>query len=158
MIGALNMKEEEKEEEEVIVERAYARVGLLGNPSDIYHGRTLAFAVKQFQASVTLTPNARREDSTVRVIPNEGLDLLSHSSIGEAHTTLRDRGFHGGTRLLLALLKVFVEQCKQKGIALTKTNPRLSQFHQLDISPSLWINIQTTLPIMRRQEQQFSNW
>ena len=118
------MKEEEKEEEEVIVERAYARVGLLGNPSDIYHGRTLAFAVKQFQASVTLTPNARREDSTVRVIPNEGLDLLSHSSIGEAHTTLRDRGFHGGTRLLLALLKVFVEQCKQKGIHLVSIKPR----------------------------------
>lgn len=34
--------------------RAHARVGLLGNPSDLYRGRGLGFAVRELGASVTL--------------------------------------------------------------------------------------------------------
>lgn len=36
---------------------AYARVGLLGNPSDGYFGKTLAFSVRNFAATVTLEPS-----------------------------------------------------------------------------------------------------
>jgi hypothetical protein len=36
---------------------AYARVGLLGNPSDGYFGKTLAFSVSNFVATVTLEPS-----------------------------------------------------------------------------------------------------
>jgi hypothetical protein len=36
---------------------AYARVGLLGNPSDGYFGKTLAFSVSNFAATVTLEPS-----------------------------------------------------------------------------------------------------
>jgi glucuronokinase len=34
--------------------RAHARVGLLGNPSDLYRGRGLGFAVRELGATVTL--------------------------------------------------------------------------------------------------------
>ena len=32
----------------------YARVGILGNPSDGYYGNTIAIAIRNFSASVTL--------------------------------------------------------------------------------------------------------
>ena len=41
----------------VIEHKAYARVGLLGNPSDVYHGRTISFAFSNFWASVQLRPS-----------------------------------------------------------------------------------------------------
>ncbi len=40
---------------------AYARAGLLGNPSDIYGGRVLAFTFDDFAARVSLTEAARVE-------------------------------------------------------------------------------------------------
>ena len=40
---------------------AYARAGLLGNPSDIYGGRVLAFTFTDFAARVSLTEAARIE-------------------------------------------------------------------------------------------------
>jgi len=37
--------------------RAYARAGLLGNPSDGYWGRTISVTLRDFEARVTLTPS-----------------------------------------------------------------------------------------------------
>jgi len=36
---------------------SYARVGFLGNPSDAYYGNTIAIAIRNFGASVTLEPS-----------------------------------------------------------------------------------------------------
>lgn len=38
----------------LIRKRAYARAGLIGNPSDGYYGKTLAVIVRNFWAEVTL--------------------------------------------------------------------------------------------------------
>jgi len=38
----------------IIRTRAYPRVGLVGNPSDGYFGRTISFAFKNFCAEVVL--------------------------------------------------------------------------------------------------------
>ncbi|KAG5084640.1 hypothetical protein JHK82_052037 [Glycine max] len=35
----------------------YARVGLLGNPSDVYYGKTISFSVANFCSTVTLGPS-----------------------------------------------------------------------------------------------------
>ena len=40
---------------------AYARAGLLGNPSDGYYGKTIALIVRNFRARVLLYPSARLE-------------------------------------------------------------------------------------------------
>ena len=42
-----------------ITHRAYARVGLLGNPSDGYFGKCISVSVQNFFAEVTLTPISR---------------------------------------------------------------------------------------------------
>ena len=39
----------------------YARAGLLGNPSDGYFGKTIAFAMSNFRARVLLYPSGRLE-------------------------------------------------------------------------------------------------
>jgi hypothetical protein len=41
----------------VIRARAYARIGLLGNPSDGYFGKTISVSIQNFYAEVALTPN-----------------------------------------------------------------------------------------------------
>ncbi|XP_003554830.1 probable glucuronokinase 2 [Glycine max] len=41
----------------VISHKAYARVGLLGNPSDVYYGKTISFSVANFCSTVTLGPS-----------------------------------------------------------------------------------------------------
>ena len=38
----------------IIRKRAYARAGLLGNPSDGYHGKTISIIVRNFWAQVVL--------------------------------------------------------------------------------------------------------
>ena len=39
---------------EVIKRRAFARVGLIGNPSDGYGGKTIAFTIPNYYADVVL--------------------------------------------------------------------------------------------------------
>ncbi|CAL1377806.1 unnamed protein product [Linum trigynum] len=43
--------------EGVIEHRSYARVCLLGNPSDVYFGRTISFSLSNFWATVVLRPS-----------------------------------------------------------------------------------------------------
>ena len=47
-----------------VVARAFARAGLLGNPSDGYRGRSIATCVYDFEAKVTLSPLGRYEVAT----------------------------------------------------------------------------------------------
>eukprot|EP01018_Ginkgo_biloba_P019869 Gb_22993 [translate_table: standard] len=64
------------EERNYIEHRAYARVGLLGNPSDVYNGRTLSFALANFWTVVCL----RRSESLV-IEPHPHHDLVKFSSL-----------------------------------------------------------------------------
>jgi dTDP-glucose pyrophosphorylase/mevalonate kinase len=61
--------------------RAHARVGLLGNPSDIYGGAGLGFAVAELGVTVTLT------GAPATLLPNElfraGWQLVSKALVGE---------------------------------------------------------------------------
>lgn len=41
----------------VIEHKAYARVGLLGNPSDVYYGNTISLNIANFYATVKLVPS-----------------------------------------------------------------------------------------------------
>lgn len=38
----------------IVRKRAYARAGLIGNPSDGYHGKTISISVRNFWAEVVL--------------------------------------------------------------------------------------------------------
>jgi glucuronokinase len=82
---------------------APARVGLLGNPSDGYGGRTLSLAVDQFEATVELEPADRLE-----IVANLD-DQPVWGSVGELMDRADRHGYGTGPQLLAATVRTFAD-------------------------------------------------
>ena len=95
---------------------AYARAGLLGNPSDGYFGRTIALLVRNFRARVLLYPSARLE-----IRPSKA-DMPVFENLDDLYAATRWRGYYGGIRILQALIVRFMDYCKARGIELPNRN------------------------------------
>ena len=95
---------------------AYARAGILGNPSDGYFGRTLAMSACNFRARVLLVPSARLE-----IRPSKA-DMPVFESLDDLYATTRWRGYYGGIRILQALLVRFMDYCRKHDIELPNRN------------------------------------
>ncbi len=95
---------------------AYARAGLLGNPSDGYFGKTIAFLVRNFRARVLLSPSARLE------IKASKADMPVFESLDDLHASTRWRGYYGGIRIIQALIVRFMDYCHEQGIELPNRN------------------------------------
>ena len=93
----------------LIRKKAYARAGLIGNPSDGYHGKTLALVVRDFHAEVTLYEWDRIELVFSRH------DQSQFDSIDDLVDDVRLHGYYGGVRLVKATIKKFVEYCRRRG-------------------------------------------
>ncbi len=91
---------------EVIKRRAYARAGLMGNPSDGYGGRTISFTIPDFFAEVVLY-----EWEDLEVIPSQQ-DHGRFGSIQELAQDVKLHGYYGGIRLVKATIKRFVDFCQ----------------------------------------------
>ena len=87
----------------MIVHAAPSRVGILGNPSDGYGGRTLSLAVPQFQATVSLEEADRVE---IASLPT---DEPIWSSIGAMTAAIDRHGYGTGPQLLAAAVRSFVD-------------------------------------------------
>jgi glucuronokinase len=92
--------------------RAFARAGLLGNPSDGYHGKTLSISVRNYWAEVVLY----EWDSVEIVLADD--DRAKFESVYELARDVRLHGYYGGIRLIKATIKRFVEHCQTRGITL----------------------------------------
>ncbi len=100
----------------MIETKAYARAGLLGNPSDGYHGKIIAVSIRNFAARVVL-----EESSELRFEPcrqdedlfQSGRDLVERINL---------YGYYGGRRLIKAAVKTFFDHCSQKNIPLADKN------------------------------------
>ena len=44
---------------DLVEEKCFARVGLMGNPSDGFHGKTVSFLLSNFFAQVTITAQSK---------------------------------------------------------------------------------------------------
>jgi glucuronokinase len=95
---------------------AYARAGLLGNPSDGYFGKTIALIARNFRARVILYPSARLE-----IKPSKA-DMPVFESLDDLHATTRWRGYYGGIRIIQALIVRFMDFCRDEGIELENRN------------------------------------
>jgi glucuronokinase len=152
---------------QLIRTRAYARAGLLGNPSDGYFGKTIALPLANYWAEVVLYEWPELE------IVLASQDRCSFNSIAELYDDVKLHGYYGGLRLVKATLKKFAEYCRRQGIVLHDRNfsvrydsniPRqvglagssaiitatlraLMQFYQLsiprEIQPSLILSVET---------------
>ncbi len=92
--------------------RAYARAGLLGNPSDGYFGKTISLPVRNFRADVVLYEWPELE------IVLASQDRCSFSSLEELCDDVKLHGYYGGLRLVKATVKKFAEYCARRGIHL----------------------------------------
>ncbi|XP_061073037.1 glucuronokinase with putative uridyl pyrophosphorylase isoform X2 [Conger conger] len=100
-----------------IISRSYARVGLMGNPSDGFNGKTIAMTICNFWAEVTLT-----ESQSLVLLPHPLNDPTEFGSLQDLFCISRKEGYLGGLRLLQATCKKFYQFCSKQGIALTKQN------------------------------------
>jgi len=100
----------------MLTETSYARAGFLGNPSDGYFGKTLAFAFTDFQVKVTIY-----ESPDVNFLPGD-VDENVFDSLDHLVDTVQHYGYYGGVRLVKAVTKVFVEYCRAQSIALPQRN------------------------------------
>ncbi|MCW5962860.1 MAG: hypothetical protein KIT83_02385 [Bryobacterales bacterium] len=95
---------------------AYARAGLLGNPSDGYFGKTISFIVRNFRARVVLYPSARLE-----IRPSKA-DMPVFENLSDLYEITRWRGYYGGIRIIQALLVRLIEYCNEQGVELHDRN------------------------------------
>jgi glucuronokinase len=100
----------------LVRKRAYARAGLLGNPSDGYHGKTISFSVRNFHAEVVLY-----EWDSVDIVLAED-DRARFSSVYDLARDVRLHGYYGGIRLIKATIKRFVEYCQARHLTLHDRN------------------------------------
>ncbi len=100
----------------IIESRAYARAGLLGNPSDGYFGKTISITVKNFGAIVTLyeTPELHIEESEA--------ERSCFRNIYQLTESIRQNGYYGGRRLIKAAIKKFSEYCDAESVRLPNRN------------------------------------
>jgi glucuronokinase len=107
----------QKEAEKMIIEgRAYARAGLLGNPSDGYFGKTISVSVRNFGAQVSLyeTPEL--------CIEPQNQDINVFKNIYDLVDSVSLTGYYGGDRLIKAAIKKFYEHCRDNGLRLDNRN------------------------------------
>ncbi|MBN2451944.1 MAG: GHMP kinase [Lentisphaeria bacterium] len=93
---------------------SYARAGLLGNPSDGYYGKTIAFAIRDFPVTVTIYESPEVEFELADV------DGHVFGSLGELVDSIQHFGYYGGVRLMKATAKVFADYCRESGIDLPR--------------------------------------
>ena len=95
---------------------AFPRAALIGNPSDGYHGKTIAFVFRNYQAEAELY-----ETPELELWPSKR-DHNIFSCMDALSADVQQYGYYGGIRLLKAAVKKFNEFCHAEGIRLEKKN------------------------------------
>jgi glucuronokinase len=100
----------------IINTRAFARAGLIGNPSDGFFGKTISVSVRNYAARATLF------ESPELVIEPHRNDRTTFANVSELLEDVRLGGYYGGLRLIKGAIVRFSRHCREKGIALTPRN------------------------------------
>jgi glucuronokinase len=140
----------------IYVANAYARAGLVGNPSDGYFGKTLSCIIRNFKATVKLWESPHFE-----IVPTHG-DLTKFDTVEGFIRDIRLHGYYGGMRLIKAAVKRFHDYCRQNQRELHRRNftvefetdiPRL-----VGLSGSSAIVVATLRALMEFYEVQIPNF
>lgn len=100
----------------IIRKQAFARAGLLGNPSDGYNGKTISVMVRNFCAEVVLY-----EWDYLDIVLTEN-DRAHFDSVFDLAKDVKLHGYYGGIRLIKATIKHFVDYCGANRLKLHKRN------------------------------------
>jgi glucuronokinase len=86
---------------------SYPRAALIGNPSDGYFGKTIAFVFSNFSAQVQLYESPKLE------IKAGKLDKPVYDSMDDLVEGIQLNGYYGGVRLIKATIKTFYKYCNR---------------------------------------------
>ncbi len=95
---------------------AFARAGLVGNPSDGYFGKTISIIVRTFRARVRLWESPHFE-----IVPTHG-DFTRFDTVADFLLDIRLHGYYGAMRLIKATVKRFHDYCRKNGRELHQKN------------------------------------
>lgn len=100
----------------IIKTYSYPRAALIGNPSDGYFGKTIAFVFSNYSANVILY-----ETPELEIVPQER-DRSTFVSVKGLANDVKQYGYYGGIRLLKAAIKKFYEHCEAYHLPLPEKN------------------------------------
>lgn len=103
-----------------IRKHAYPRAALIGNPSDGYNGKTIAFVFQNYQASVFLEPSDR-----IEIVPTER-DFRTYKDLDDLSEDVHLYGYYGGLRILKAAVKQFYNYVNKHQLHIKAKNFKLS--------------------------------
>ncbi len=95
---------------------SYPRAAVIGNPSDGFYGKTIAFVFSNFIARVQMY-----ETPELEINPQQ-LDITHFHSIDELVEDISFAGYYGGMRLLKATIKIFYDYCLKNNLKLDTRN------------------------------------
>ena len=90
---------------------------MLGNPSDGFHGKTLASLIANFCAQVWLEAS-----DALCIAPDGRRGAMTWASLDELRSRVQHAGYPEEAPLLLATCKMFVDVCESRGIRLPPRN------------------------------------
>ena len=99
-----------------INEQCYARIGLLGNPSDGFNGKTLSLLIKNYYCEVIIQSNNEINNKSIKFQSNSKHDPSEFNNFESFQYHITTKGYYGGIRLLQATCKVFFQLCFNIGI------------------------------------------
>lgn len=100
----------------IIKSISYPRAALVGNPSDGYYGKTIAFLFKNFNAEIILY-----ESPELELMPSDN-DSALFDNIKNLVDDVNHFGYYGGIRLLKAAVKRFADFCRENDCKLEGKN------------------------------------
>ena len=100
----------------IIHTTAYPRTALIGNPSDGYFGKTIAFTFSNFAVRVMLY-----ESPELEIVPTRR-DGSVFKGIDALYEDVQLFGYYGGIRLLKSAIKCFYGYCLEHEIELHRRN------------------------------------
>ncbi|RPI28917.1 MAG: GHMP kinase [Acidobacteria bacterium] len=113
----------------IVKASAFARAGLLGNPSDGYFGKTISVSVKNYRAEVVVY-----EWPEVEIVLSSQ-DRCHFDRVEDLVEDVKLNGLYGGLRLIKAAIKRFVEYCQSQRLELG--NRTFSMRYDTDIPRQL---------------------
>jgi len=101
---------------EIVRTLTHARVGILGNPSDGFYGKTIAAAIHNFGAEVVLY-----EWPVIEILPGAS-DMVRFATLETLVEDVQIHGYYGGARLVKAAIKRFYEWTREQSLTLANSN------------------------------------
>jgi glucuronokinase len=100
----------------IIRKQAFARAGLVGNPSDGYNGQTISIIICDFAAQVILY-----EWDEIEILGSHE-EKSRFNSIQHLAKDVKLHGYYGGVRLVKATIRRFFDFCARQQISLHDRN------------------------------------